>query len=175
MYSNIWKETLGIKVYLLWLSALTSIVTQLFKVVAFHFGLILIPITLASLMLFLLPFLGPKLPRIPCFPYLSCLGLLTWHYLSWVISKVNCTPRHFFFLTQLSEKYRCHMWAQVSFGHMIHARAYYNCEMLLISGFNSWIKVYIVLKCLTIMSFGSMTYCSNFKVIAHIIVADIKP
>ena len=96
MYSNIWKETLGIKVYLLWLSALTSIVTQLFKVVAFHFGLILIPITLASLMLFLLPFLGPKLPRIPCFPYLSCLGLLTWHYLSWVISKVNCTPRHFF-------------------------------------------------------------------------------
>ena len=61
MFKNIWKKRVKIWVYLLWLNAFISKVTQLSIIVAFYFGLILVSIPLTSSLFFFISFLWSQI------------------------------------------------------------------------------------------------------------------
>lgn len=106
MFKNIWKKRVKIWVYLLWLNAFISKVTQLSIIVAFYFGLILVSIPLTSSLFFLFPFFGPKFPIVPpCFPCPLHLGSLSYRCPTWVTNAM-CYTLSASLLTLCGKKYQ---------------------------------------------------------------------
>ena len=156
-----------------------SKVAQLSIVVAFHFGHILVCISLTS-PVFFFPFIGPRFPTVPpCFPYPLRLNLLAYCCPTWVAIVLCCTPKRSIFNS---------MWWEISVkvlifslsvstsfpydsskGHITTVTCYLLVR-LLPTVFKSRIRAKISLKCSAMMCLGSIIYCSDFKVSTHNLV-----
>ena len=188
MCTNISNSRVVKNGYLLQLSARTSEVALLTTIVALDLCLVFLS-TLAFLALCYLAFFRPKFTSSFSVPpssfafRLECLllprlgnkdGVLVHpHVLCLKLKMMEISAKVLICLLCVKTSFIC---PQVGSGHVcIIVVTCCSSERLLPVAFRSQINANIVLRCLVMLCFESITYCSNFKVRAHNLVAEVPP